>query len=95
LFSTTVVASVEAWTVGTVEAEAEVEPGRLVVGAFVGTGVDGGAADCGPDGAGALWVALGEAVWGFVLARKYCRPKKTVTRTSIMTRSDLLSPPPC
>ena len=42
-----------------------------------------------------LAAAFGDTVCGLVFARKYCRPKKTVTRTSIMTRSDLLSPPPC
>jgi len=40
-------------------------------------------------------VGFGDAVCGLFFARKYCRPKKTVTRTSIMTSSDLLSPPPC
>jgi hypothetical protein len=44
---------------------------------------------------GALAAALGEVVWGLVFARKYCKPKKTVTRTSIITSRDLLSPPPC
>jgi hypothetical protein len=81
-----------AWTVGTVEE----------VGWPTAAGVLAGALDCaadwGPAGA-ALWgvlaAALGETVCGFFLALKYCRPKKTVTRMSIMTRRDLLSPPPC
>jgi hypothetical protein len=91
-FSTVVVDSADASTVGPAAA---LEPGTPAADVLAGAGAAAGwVAE-----AGALCeelaAALGETVGGLFFARKYCKPKKTVTRTSIMTSSDRLSPPPC
>ena len=72
---------------GSVRSRRWLAAGAAGCGAGLGSGVG--------SALGALVAAFGETSGDSFFARKYCRPKKTATRTSIMTSSDRLSPPPC